>query len=72
MKTITEIVQRLLDDKHINVEEAIILLKAEINQQYHYRSVTNPSHNLQFGTYSNSSTASINGLDLTTDIKSIN
>jgi len=32
MKTVTEIVQRLLDERHITAEEAIVLLQAEVNR----------------------------------------
>ena len=32
MKTVTEIVQRLLDERHITAEEAVILLQAEVNR----------------------------------------
>lgn len=32
MKTVTEIVQRLLDERHITAEEAVTLLQAEVNR----------------------------------------
>jgi len=32
MKTVTEIVQRLLDESHITAEEAVIILQAEVNR----------------------------------------
>jgi len=34
MKTVTEIVQRLLDEGHISAEEAVIILQAEVNKSY--------------------------------------
>jgi hypothetical protein len=32
MKTITEIVQKLLENNHITAEDAVVLLKAEVKQ----------------------------------------
>lgn len=32
MKTVTEIVQRLLDERHITAEEAVVLLQADLNR----------------------------------------
>lgn len=44
MKTVTEIVQRLLDERHITAEEAIIILQAEVNKnQPFYIPSTMPS-----------------------------
>jgi hypothetical protein len=34
MKTLTEIVQRLLDEGHISAEEAVIILQTEVNKSY--------------------------------------